>query len=141
MISFVRNIAYIVSNASALKRAGALDTPRRDPRISTPRTMPLDAGRSVFLRSGAWFGAMVLAATAVFGVVRVLDDSNSSSTSTASWEVGGCVSGQSSVHPVSCSGAHSGRIVSFVTVPSRCPANAEMYVSQASGVWCIDSEG
>lgn len=153
VFSFLRNFAYIATNAKSLYRLNKLSVPRRrNEAILTPLITPLPRGRPVLMRAGALVTVGFLAV--LIGVVAAGSEpetatngpprgtsSDSGDSSFATWEVGSCVSGYSSVVPVPCSSMHSGRIVaSTFSGPEECPISTESYVVDGARVWCIDDD-
>lgn len=125
IISFFRNWVYVAKNAGELRTTSRMQPPTGG-RAGEP-------GRPVFARPG-----FLLATVGVIvAVVLVVVDVNRHDPK---WEVGGCVSGTSSVQPVSCADPHDGKIVALVSVQLLCPDFAEGYVRDSNGfVWCIDT--
>jgi len=134
IIAFFRNFWIIWKNGVALRRAAALDIPRRSPAVVALLDGPLPPGKSVFKRSGVWASAALLAIVVSIGSASEKVDGE------ATWAIGNCVEGAIRVRPVSCSAPHSGRIVAVKSTAHLCPDSAESYVSDGPRVYCIDDD-
>lgn len=154
VLAVFRNLAAIVGNAVALRRAA------RQPDSMSPtgrRTYPLPVGPSLFRRGRTWLG-LTLVVLLAGGVVSALAEPSGSTSSrpsggvsSANSPVGGsatydsprvglCVQGYSSVDVVSCLAPHSGKIVSTASMAYGCPDWAESYIEWRGTVYCIDDD-
>jgi hypothetical protein len=137
VFSFFRNLGIVWSNSTELRRAAALQAPRRAPDVMSLIPKPLDPGSPVAARLGLWVTVVAV------GAVVALFASGSTQTNPGSpggapWRVGSCVAGSTYVRPVPCTEPHVGRIVATASSPAGCPMYAESYVEDGGLTWCID---
>jgi hypothetical protein len=147
MISVLTNFGYVYSNAKQLREVSRMEHSAAPEGF---RTIPIDPGKEVWRRPLSYVGVGVFA---LIGVVSAFTSDTSSaplstvpglervdSDSIVDWRVGNCIDGLNSVIPVSCSSAHTGKIVTTTEEPSRCPVYTEGYVDRDGIVYCIDDD-
>ena len=136
IIAIFRNLAVVWGNSRSLQRLSGLPVRGRDPLVVTPLSTPMAPGRAVFARSGFWF--LVAIASVIGSAARA---GSFDKQEPATFAVGECVSGVTTVTPVHCSESHSGRIVLKVFDKSSCPSYAESYVTFGAMYLCVDDDG
>ncbi len=141
VISLPSNLFYIIQNAQELARARKLADPVAPAGF---RTAPMPGGKPIFYRPISWVGIVILA---FFALSAAFSQDSSSSNNysptsievpSADWRVGNCISGYSTVYPVSCSASHSGSIVAAVGSQYSCPPITDKYVTDKGMIYCID---
>lgn len=142
LLSFFRNFWVVWKNSLNLRIAAGLSMPTISPHVAAVFHTPISPGKPVMRRSGVWVSAAL-------ALVLIASASNSEDTGStyyappsnaATWSVGNCVSGYSSLVPVDCSSSHSGMIVSVGSSSSDCGYDAETYVDDFPDTYCIDED-
>ena len=137
ILAFFTNFAVVYRNARGLRYAAKwLATPKPVRDVVAPMREPARIGSSIARRGGFWFATALLVAVIGGGVVLAANQ-----RPTPTFSVGNCVSGTAgtTVHPVSCSDSHDGKIIAEVNSQNDCPSSADGYVDEAGSVLCIDS--
>lgn len=135
VISVFRNLGIVFSNATELRRAAKLGTPRKVEEIQAPFREPMNPGKMVLGRAGIWVTAAAVAAVGTLSAITA------NPAPSVEWAVGSCVSETSQgLLPVSCSQPHSGRIVGHASSEASCPASYDGTAQDGSFVWCIDTD-
>ncbi len=143
LISFFVNLSYVLSNIGAAMQLRRLGVPNREERIDVPLDQPLDVGSPLLARGGVWLATALfvgLAALLALGGSGPKASTTGTSSSSATWQVGSCVQGTTSVEPVACSQTHAGKIVAIETSPNDCPPSDAYAEDQTTNtVYCVDT--
>jgi hypothetical protein len=142
VLSAPTNLFYVIKNAQQLFRASKLPDPVAPPGF---RTTPLPGGKPIFYRPVSWIGIIVIGLI-IFAAASEDQGTGSGNNSPptvglprAEWQVGNCVSGYSTVFPVSCTESNTGRIVSVGASELSCQGIADSYVFRDGVYYCIST--